>query len=64
MRPLKPADSVALRRALAKSFVEDMTWPIDRGSLAALAEMGLTPEDIARYFAIEPREVRAYLARL
>jgi hypothetical protein len=51
----------ALHGALAGSFVEDMSWPVDRASLSALVDIGLSVEQIARYFSVEADEVRARL---
>ena len=42
---------------LDASFVEGVSWPIDRAALAALLDMGLSPRQIARYFAVSPTEV-------
>ena len=39
------------------------SWPIDRASLGALLDMGLTVVQIARYFSIDPIEVLALLDR-
>jgi hypothetical protein len=35
---------------LKREFVEGARWPIDRPSLMALMQMGLTVEQISRYF--------------
>jgi hypothetical protein len=50
-----------LESALMQSFVEGVTWPIDRASLTALSDIGLTAEQIARYFAVDSAEVRSLL---
>jgi hypothetical protein len=42
---------------LHKSFVEGVNWPIDRASLAALLDLGLTTQQIAQYFSVTPVEV-------
>jgi len=42
-------------------FVEGVSWPVKRASLYALLDMGLTVEQIARYFSVDPVEVRAFL---
>jgi hypothetical protein len=55
---LFPAD---LANALDRSFVEGATWPLDRGALAALLDMGLDPRQIARYFSVTPTAVVALL---
>lgn len=43
------------------SFVEGVHWPIDRASLMALSDMGVSVEQIAQYFAVTPAEVRRLL---
>jgi hypothetical protein len=48
---------------LMKSFVEGVSWPLDRGSLVALSDLGLTDDQIADYFSVEPHEVRAMFER-
>ena len=46
---------------LDRSFIEGVSWPIDRGSLAALLDIGLNPQQIAQYFSVTPAEVRRLL---
>jgi hypothetical protein len=46
---------------LKQAFEEGVRWPIERSSLNALSDMGLSVERIARYFSVEPVEVRAFL---
>jgi hypothetical protein len=46
-----------LAEALHESFIEGVSWPIDRASLAALLDMGLSPQQIAQYFSVSPAEV-------
>jgi hypothetical protein len=46
---------------LKRSFVEGVSWPIDRPSLRALLDMGLTVVQVARYFSIDPIQVQARL---
>jgi hypothetical protein len=46
---------------LKQEFAEDARWAIDRPSLRALKQMGLTIEQIARYFSIDPAEVQRLL---
>jgi hypothetical protein len=46
---------------LRQAFAEGVRWPIERPSLIALSEMGLTVQQIARYFSIDPVEVQALL---
>jgi hypothetical protein len=48
---------------LKQAFAEGVRWPIERRSLRALFDMGLTPQQIARYFSIDPVEVEALLFR-
>lgn len=45
------------RQALAQG----VSWPTDRSSVRALSDMGLTVEQIARYFSVDPAEVQALL---
>ena len=47
-----------LRAALDRSFVDGVAWPLPAAALAALVDMGLSDEDIARYFGISAAEVR------
>jgi hypothetical protein len=44
---------------LKQSFAEGVSWPIDRASLRALFDLGLTVVQVARYFSIDPVEVQA-----
>jgi len=46
---------------LKQAFVEGVSWPIDRSSLRALSDMGLTVAQIARYFSVDPAEVQGML---
>ena len=46
---------------LQQSFAQGVSWPIDRASLRALFDMGLTVVQVARYFSIDPVEVHALL---
>lgn len=46
-----------LDSALMKSFIEGVSWPVDGGSLAAMLDMGLSVEQVADYFSVEPAEV-------
>jgi hypothetical protein len=46
---------------LKQSFAEGVSWPIDRASLRALFDLGLTVVQVARYFSINPVEVQALL---
>jgi hypothetical protein len=42
-----------------RPFVEGVSWPVERASLDALSDLGLTVKQIARYFSVDPSEVRA-----
>ena len=47
----------SLTAELAASFVEGITWPLDRASLSALLDsMGLEPRQIAGYFSVTPAD--------
>ncbi len=46
---------------LKQSFAEGVSWPIDRASLRALFDLGLTVVQVARYFSIDPVEVQTLL---
>jgi len=46
---------------LKRPFVAGVSWPVERASLNALSDMGLNIEQIARYFCVDPVEVRAFL---
>ena len=46
-----------LESELTKSFIEGVSWPVDRASLVALSDLGLNPLQIARYFSVAPSEV-------
>jgi hypothetical protein len=48
---------------LQQSFAEGVSWPIDRASLRALFDLGLSVVQIARYFSIDPIEVQELLNR-
>jgi hypothetical protein len=48
---------------LMRSLAEGVRWPIDRPSLRALSDMGLTVAQIARYFSVDSAEVQALLDR-
>jgi hypothetical protein len=48
---------------LKRAFDEGVRWPIERPSLMALSHMGLSAQQIARYFSIDPVEVDALLNR-
>ncbi len=47
-----------LESSLKNTFVADSQWPVDRASLAALVDMGLTDGQIGDYFAVAPDDVR------
>ena len=46
-----------LASELRKSFVDGVGWPIDQASLAALLDLGLNVQQIARYFSVTPATV-------
>jgi hypothetical protein len=46
---------------LKQAFAEGVRWPIERSSLWALRDMGLTVPQIAQYFSVDPVEVQALL---
>jgi hypothetical protein len=48
---------------LQQSFAAGVSWPIDRASLRALFDLGLSVVQIARYFSIDPNEVQELLNR-
>ena len=48
---------------LKQSSAKGVSWPIDRASLRALFDLGLTVVQIARYFSIDPIEVQELLNR-
>jgi hypothetical protein len=50
-----------LDHLLKQEFIEGARWPVDRSSLRALSQMGLTIQQIARYFSVDPAEVQAVL---
>lgn len=43
------------------SFVEGVSWPVGPASLAALCDIGMSVEQIARYFSVRPAAVSALL---
>lgn len=54
------ADEVGKR---GESFAEGVRWPVDRASIRALFDLGLTVAQIAQYFSIDPVQVPALLSR-
>ena len=46
---------------LKQALEEGVSWPIGRSPLNLLVDMGLTIEQTARYFSVDPVEVRAVL---
>jgi hypothetical protein len=46
---------------LKQSFADGVSWPIDRASLRALFDLGLTVAQIAKYFSTDPVGVQALL---
>jgi hypothetical protein len=59
--PLMSANRDELDSLLRQAFAEGVHWPIDRPSLRALAHLGLTIPQIARYFSVDPVKVQALL---
>ena len=64
-----PQGSAEVRRRgerdglLKQSSAKGVSWPIDRASLRALFDLGLTVAQIARYFSTDAVEVQALLSR-
>ena len=50
-----------LNSVMKEAFAKGARWPIDRPSLRALSHMGLSIEQIARYFSVDDVEVEALL---
>lgn len=46
---------------LKQAFDEGVSWPVERSSLNALSDVGLTIEQIARHFSVDPVVVRESL---
>jgi hypothetical protein len=62
-----PADGTDLIRGLPDASPQQGgfiggAWPIGRAALAALTDMGMTEENIARYFSVSPSGVAAIRA--
>lgn len=55
-----PAGQDELEARLRRSFTAGSRWPIDRGALAALSDMGLSDAEIGRHFGV-PAEAVARL---
>ncbi len=51
----------SLDSLMKQAFAEGVRWPIERSSLRALSDLGLTVEQVARYFSVDPGEVLAFL---
>src|SRR5260370_16446844 len=45
----------------ATSSIKGVSWPVDRASLVALSDLGLSPYQIARYFSVTLTEVNRLL---
>jgi hypothetical protein len=43
--------------SLRSSFCDGVVWPVDRASLAALIDLGLSNGQIGEYFAVKQDEV-------
>lgn len=52
-----PTSKATLEASLKKSFLHNARWPIDRASLAALIDMGLSNSEIGAYFSVRPDDV-------
>jgi hypothetical protein len=52
---------VELDSLLKQELDEGAGWPIDRFALRAILQTGLTIEQIARFFSVDPQEVQALL---
>jgi hypothetical protein len=59
-RAYGPQRSAAVRE---QSFAVGVSWPIERASLQALFDLGLTVLQIAKYFSTDPAEVQTLLNR-
>jgi hypothetical protein len=53
----RPTFRGKLQSSLKHFLVEGARWPVDRASLAALVDIGLTNAQIAAYFAVAPDDV-------
>jgi hypothetical protein len=51
-------DRHMLGASLRGSFCDGVVWPVDRASLAALIDLGLSNGQIGEYFAVKQDEVR------
>jgi hypothetical protein len=56
-----PRDGDKLDSLLKQAFDEGVSRPIERSSLNALTDMGLSIDQIALYFSADPVEVQAIL---
>lgn len=50
-----------LDNLLKQAFAAGVRWPIERSSVKALSDLGLTVAQLARYFSTDPAEVQALL---
>jgi len=46
-----------LTAALRRSFIQGVSWPLDRAGLTALVDLGLTNAQIASYFGVGADDV-------
>jgi hypothetical protein len=59
-----PGTSADLTERRRSAFTPpDYHWPVAASALAALADLGMSDEAIARYFAVEREAVRALRQR-
>lgn len=50
-------------RSYNPSFLSGAVWPIDRAALAALVDLGLSDQQMAAYFSVNARKVKALRRR-
>ena len=50
-------DRHMLGASLRSSFCDGVAWPVDRASLAALIDLGLSNGQIGEYFTVKQHEV-------
>ena len=48
-----------LGASLSRNFVDGVRWPVDRASLTALVDLGLSDSQIATYFSVDPADVQS-----
>lgn len=50
-------DRRKLQEDLRRRFIGSTTWPPDRASLTALVDLGLSDDNVANYFDVQPHDV-------